>query len=501
MKSTINKKTSPFSLGFTTDRGIQWLFVIFTILVFTVNLAYSIYQNGLGFPLDDAWIHQTYARSIANEGTWTYSLNERSAGSTSPLWTLLLVPGFLFASENPFVWTYFISWLCFLGLIIVSVRLFQLLLPETRIGSIVFGLLMIFEWHLVWASGSGMETILFTLGATFVFFLLRKDANSFWTGLSIGLLVTVRPDGITLFGPALFILGINILGKKQRINSLFLLLLGLILPLIIYGYHNYSLSGAILPNTFFAKSAEYRELLSVPLITRYLNLFTVLLSGAGLLLFPGFLWSIYLSVRKRDLWGMGSILWILGYILSYAVRLPVTYQHGRYLIPVIPMYLIKGYEGTLDIISRIKLQKQTMYKGIILSSLVITSLIFLVPGITAFATDVKTINKLMVEPAHWLRDHTAPDAIVAAHDIGAIGYYSERKIIDMAGLIDSNVVPMIRNEAELSKYLVQSGADYMVVFSDWYQELGHMGELETEFSFQNDNLKKTVQIKRLFDAQ
>jgi hypothetical protein len=114
-----------------------------------------------------------------------------------------------------------------------SQQIFQLLLPETRSGSIVFGLLMIFEWHLVWASGSGMETILFALGATFVFFLLRKDANSFWTGLSIGLLVTVLPDGITLFGPALFILGINILGKKQRINSLFRILLGLFLPLII----------------------------------------------------------------------------------------------------------------------------------------------------------------------------------------------------------------------------------------------------------------------------
>lgn len=501
MKSTTRKKTDPFLFGFITDRRIQWLLIFLTILVFAVNMVFSISRNGSGFPLDDAWIHQTYARSIARDGTWTYSLNESSAGSTSPLWTLLLVPGFLFNKENPFVWTNFISWLCFLGLIIVSIRLYRFLAPEKRIESVVFGLLMIFEWHLVWASGSGMETILFTLGTTFIFYLLLKNASSFWIGLCIGLLVCVRPDGITLLGPALLILGINVLRNKQRIVSLLLLFGGLILPLVIYGYHNYSLSGTILPNTFFAKSTEYRELLSIPLITRYLNLFTVLLSGAGLLLLPGFFWSMYLSVRTRDLWGMGSILWILGFILSYAIRLPVTYQHGRYLIPVIPMYLLKGYEGTLDIIHRIKQQKQIMYRRIILLSLLITNLIFLVPGISTFATDVKTINRLMVEPALWLRDHTEPDAIVAAHDIGAIGYYSERKIIDLAGLIDSNVVPMIRNETALADYLVQSGADYVVVFSDWYQEIGQMGELETEYSFEKDDLEKTVQIKRLFDPQ
>lgn len=501
MKSTTRKKSNPFLFWLITDRGIQWFFFIITILVFAVNIAFSITKNGTGFPLDDAWIHQTYARSIAREGTWTYSLNEQSAGSTSPLWTLLLVPGFLFATEDPFIWTFFISWLCFLGLIIINFRLFRLHSPEKRMESIVFGLLMIFEWHLVWASGSGMETILFTLGTVFVFYLLRTKTSHFYTGICIGLLVCIRPDGITLLGPALFILCISILKSNQRIKSLFWLIGGLVLPLILYGYHNDFLSGTILPNTFFAKSAEYREILSIPLITRYLNLFTVFLSGVGLLLLPGFLWSIQLSMTKRDLWGIGSLLWILGYVFSYAIRLPVTYQHGRYLIPVIPIYLLLGYEGTIDIIDRIKQQKQAMYRRIILFSLVITSLIFLVPGISAYATDVKIINKLMVEPALWLRDHTKTDSIVAAHDIGAIGFYSEREIIDLAGLIDSNVVPIIRNESGLSEYITQSGADYLVVFSDWYQKLGKMGEVETQFSFEKDELVKTVQINRLSDPQ
>ena len=48
----------------------------------------------VGFPLDDSWIHLTYARNFAEHGEWAFRLGERSAGSTSPLWTFLLSIGF-----------------------------------------------------------------------------------------------------------------------------------------------------------------------------------------------------------------------------------------------------------------------------------------------------------------------------------------------------------------------------------------------------------------------
>lgn len=63
----------------------------------------------IGFPLDDTWIHLTYARNFAEHGEWAYRLGERSAGSTSPLWTVLLAIGFLL-DLAPFIWTYFLGW-------------------------------------------------------------------------------------------------------------------------------------------------------------------------------------------------------------------------------------------------------------------------------------------------------------------------------------------------------------------------------------------------------
>ena len=63
----------------------------------------------IGFPLDDAWIHLTYARNFAEHGEWAFRLGENSAGSTSPLWTFLLSLGF-FMRIAPTIWPFLLGW-------------------------------------------------------------------------------------------------------------------------------------------------------------------------------------------------------------------------------------------------------------------------------------------------------------------------------------------------------------------------------------------------------
>ena len=45
-----------------------------------------------GLPLDDAWIHMVYARSLAALHGFAYNPGQLETGSTSPLWAVLLVP-------------------------------------------------------------------------------------------------------------------------------------------------------------------------------------------------------------------------------------------------------------------------------------------------------------------------------------------------------------------------------------------------------------------------
>ncbi len=60
---------------------------------------------------------------------------------------------------------------------------------------------------------------------------------------------------------------------------------------------------------------------------------------------------------------------------------------------------------------------------------------------------------------------------MAAHDIGAMGYFSGHEIIDLAGLVNPEVIPFIRDEGKLEEYLNSVGVDYLVTFPGWYPQL------------------------------
>ena len=74
----------------------------------------------------------------------------------------------------------------------------------------------------------------------------------------------------------------------------------------------------------------------------------------------------------------------------------------------------------------------------------------------------------MVTTARWLEANTDPTDLVAVHDIGAIGYFARRPLLDLAGLISPEVIPFIRDEEALLLWLQSEEADYLVAFPSWY---------------------------------
>ena len=113
----------------------------------------------VGFPLDDAWIHLTYARNLAEHGEWAFRLGERSAGSTAPLWTVLLSIGFLF-KLGPYVWTYLLGWAVLTLLAVCAENTARKLVASYKSRIPWAGLFFVFAWHLTWSAVSGMETLL-----------------------------------------------------------------------------------------------------------------------------------------------------------------------------------------------------------------------------------------------------------------------------------------------------------------------------------------------------
>jgi hypothetical protein len=80
----------------------------------------------------------------------------------------------------------------------------------------------------------------------------------------------------------------------------------------------------------------------------------------------------------------------------------------------------------------------------------------------------------MVQAARWVARHTAPGTQIAAHDIGAMGYFAERPILDLAGLVTPEVIPFITDADQLLDFMLAQDARYAVFFPDFsptYEEL------------------------------
>jgi len=188
---------------------------------------------------------------------------------------------------------------------------------------------------------------------------------------------------------------------------------------------------------------------------------------------PGFVYKAVEAVKRRDGYWIGLVLWWFGYNLIYALRLPVTYQHGRYLIPAMPVFFITGLIGSVGWMQneRAKLgAKWVLQKGWQVS-MVLVLLVFFGLGANSYAQDVAVINTEMVATAKWIDANTEPGDLIAVHDIGAVGYFSSRKIVDLAGLVTPEVIPIIRNEEALINFLDEKDVDYLMTFPGWYATL------------------------------
>ncbi len=446
-------------------------------------------QGGLGFPLDDAWIHQTYARNLAHTGRWTYTGSQVSAGSTSPLWTLLLVPGHL-VGVDPRAWAYALGAALLLGSGWLAWQVGRALgLPEGAAWGL--GALVVTEWHMVWAAVSGMETALFVFLSLALFWeYLRAAQGPRWAarqgcilGFLAGLLVLTRPDGV-LLAMWLALDGFLRLARRGPLARLLPLgaaaLVGLLLPLMPYLSVNWAASRTLWPNTFYAKQAEYQEVArALSLGVRLMRLGATPWVGAQVLLLPGLLalawpgWRGPGEAGRRVRRALAPLAgWALSAIAVYALRLPVTYQHGRYLMPVIPALLILGGVGgwrwarpeARERLVRVAGRAWLLAYGACV-------LVFLALGARAYHWDTRFIETELVATARWLEAHTPEDALIAAHDIGAIGYFSRRNLVDLAGLVSPEVIPFIRDEHALLRYILARGADYLVTFPSWYPHL------------------------------
>lgn len=452
-----------------------------------VYLAQSYLRGNGGFALDDAWIHQVYARNLGTNGEFAFFTGQPSAGSTSPLWSILLALGYFLQVDFRF-WAYLLG-ILLLGLgALIAKRIAERLIRQEADSVYSYpvpwlvALFLLFEWHLVWGSVSGMEIPLFVLLALVLMDEVLGSARAWLLGLLAGLLTLTRPEGLVLAalaGLPLVVRALNACARDWRASHSLRSLLALLVPLayglcflvlmVPYLVFNYWVSGTVLPNTFYAKNVEYAVLLErTPFLLRWLQLFAVPWVGAQVLLLPGYLYIAAILAKQRQWSALIPWAWTALLPALYALRLPVSYQHGRYEMPVIPFLVLYGMWGTAALLSRIP---NRIVRASWTMSTVTLLVVFWYVGADAYATDVAIVDCEMVQTAQWVSANASPNDVVAAHDIGALGYYYKRPVLDLAGLVTPDVIPFMRDEGRLREWLDSRKATFAVFFPDWYPRL------------------------------
>lgn len=449
-----------------------------------VYAAYSQLQSGPGFPLDDAWIHLTYARNLAQHYEWAFIPGQPSSAATSVIWILLLTPG-AWLSLAPTMWPWLLGWLALWGLGVLGSAAFLHYAPQHGRLAPWFGALLVIEYHLVWAALSGMETVLFAgLCLAALYLTLRPAPHAFGAGALAGLAMLVRPEGLTLLAPLAIAVWVK---QRNRRAALGHLLAGFALFLLPYLAFNFSLSGNWWPSTLYAKQAEYASLLAQPLWLRWAGQAGPALTGIGLVALPGLVCFGGHAIKRKDWLRLAWVAWLLGFLLLFALRLPVVYQYGRYAMPTLPVYLTLAAVGAADGLSHMQnaAWRRRLAAGW-LATAALVAIAFYALGGRAYQRDVAFIQTQMVSTAQWVAANTATDARLAAHDIGALGYFAERPLVDLAGLVSPQVVPFIQDEARLAAFLDEAEVEYLIAFPGWYARLPVGQELLYEASAYGD---------------
>ena len=426
-----------------------------------------------GFPLDDSWIHLHFARNIAEGHGFAYNPGRPVAGSTAPLWTLLLAAGALVSGPSVAM-AKILGVGCALGAAMVSRRA-ALAWGAPPVVALLTGVALLWTGPLAWGALSGMEVTLAALLVAGALLALARDRTA-WTVSLASLAVLARPEAALLL-PFLALAGPLRLGRL----SAFVLVPAVVLaPAVAFAWMTV---GAPLPATAAAKVegglvgwlGGLREPLSQTFLVRpqaFAGEWLVWLFRTHALLPLAVLPALPLAWRhdrRLGIVGLALLAHPLGMALIAPYRGP-SFQEGRYSIHLLPLVLVVLAVGLGGVIER----RRRVALGLWLALALWT----LVPAAQRYAWGVQNIDAMQVQIGRWVDANLPRRARLAVNDIGAIAYFSRREIFDLMGLVTPEILPYRREgEDGIVRFVGEVCPDYVIVFPSWFPRLAARTDL------------------------
>lgn len=413
----------------------SWIF--WTVLAGAV-VVYLIRALHFNFIADDAFISFRYARNLSHGSGLVFNPGERVEGYTNFLLVVILA-GLNRAGADIVTAGRVISLSAGCAMVVMTAILVRRVVPESSWGPLAAACLVAVNPFVdVWGA-AGLEATMF--GALLLAMALplvgvqpsreRFLAASVWALL----LAMTRPEGAGFYG----VLTLTVLQRlestsiRQRFSIIAPGVVAFLTTGGIYFVWRWHYFGAVLPNTYAAKA---------PFSLNHLVLGAVYLSGFVANAF--IIASVPFAIEgARRSWGNAAVLSVL---LATAVLIPI-FEGGdglpmyRFLVPAVPLLCaltMLGLTGSRT--AALARPGRWLFPTFLTAALVVLSL---------FPRHDSQYNLYVHQ-----RDYEIPrwraaglalgralprEAEIAAVPIGAVGWYSDLKVLDMLGLTDRTI--------------------------------------------------------------
>lgn len=400
--------------------------------------------------VDDAFVYLQVARQIAHHGEWAFNPQHAMNPCTGPLYVVLVIGIMLMGigGETALLVAFgsglWVAMLLSERLVrhhALWARCMALILPLT-IGALL--------------QSAGLESVWFLVALLAVAQLAYSEREGA-LGCSLAAAALLRPEGLLLLP---VVMGLRYVARQRLVWRSVALVLGV---LALWGLFAWNSFGEVVPHTvrvkhlqggmgWWAQQGGY--------LSYFVSLATFPLLTGGLAL---------LGIARMWRRGVGrdrGVLVVLLFAILQVGAFSLLKAPFGYFWYNIPGYFALGLAGLFGL----EWVKQRFLDAALFrpSALIVSTCLLTVTLFVASADPVWRVPRAFRLGAEyrsvgeWIAQHTPSRASVAVAEIGYVGYYAERQIIDMHGLLHPEALSHL-NDREPDWWFQQYAPDVIVM--------------------------------------